>query len=444
MLKNITKFALIFITLSLLISPVVFAVETSDEVDLISSDNITNDDLFIIDDTVYLDNNVDGNIFIIANKVVINSQINGDAFIISQNITLDEGAYIYNNLFAISSTSIEIKGIVFNLYALAKNVSIEQGYIFRDAKILTNDITINGVIGRNAFFNCSTLQFNTDGSSNALIYGDLNYSSSVESYIPNEVVSGNINFEPEVVEAAPSLADFITMYIINIVKSIIYVLLIWLILLWITPKFLSNTNQYVGKTSWKALGFGTLSLILLPVAIVILMLLQILSQISIPLLFVYLVIIMISKAIFTIVANKYICSKLKIEKNISIAAMLILTTSCVHILTNLPSIGWLLSLIASLFGLGVITLAILPSGNKIIDDNDKNNKNKKIEIDAKVEKEAISKPEAKKTEPKKDIKKPASKSTKSTKSTKASTKEASKTTATKTTKKSTGTKKDNK
>ncbi len=47
--------------------------------------------------------------------------------------------------------SIEVKGVVYDVYALAKDFNLSGGYIYRDAKISCKNVNINGAIGRDAF-----------------------------------------------------------------------------------------------------------------------------------------------------------------------------------------------------------------------------------------------------------------------------------------------------
>ena len=63
---------------------------------------------------------------------------------------------------------------------------------------------------------------------------------------------------------------------------------------------------------------------------------------------------------FTITANKYICSKLKIDKNTGIFGMLIVSGIIVWVLTQLPYVGGVISFITVLLGLGILVLSILP------------------------------------------------------------------------------------
>lgn len=380
MLKNKRKFVVIFIVLILLLSSTyVFAeneisndgtipisidesnIETSVEnmtTKESQKDTYKKSDVYLTGDNITIDYIVDGNLFVCADTVTINSQIGGDAFIIAKNLIINNEAYVFNNVFAISN-SIEIKGIVYDVYALTENLSISGGYIYRDIKVSCDTLNINGTIGRNIFANCSSINFNTSENSKGIIYGNLNYSSKSEISIPENVVSGEINYTETSALSELTIVD----YIFNLGEFITFVLIIWLICLWIAPKFLSKTNTYVGKNTLKIFGYGLLALILIPICCFILILLQLTSGISLLLLILYILAIVISKSLFTITANNYICSKLKITKNTQIFGILILTGIIVYLLTQIPYIGSIISFIIIVLGLGILLSSILLKNN---------------------------------------------------------------------------------
>ena len=387
MLKNKTKIIATFLILILLFSTTfVFAEnETSDnEIMPISADteineisesvesssgnntlqeeNYKKNDIYLTGTNITIDYIVDGNVFICADTVTINSQIGGDAFILAKKLIINEQGYVFSNLFTISEST-EIKGVVYDVYALSKNLTISNGYVYRDIKTTCDTLTINGTVGRNAFVNCSNMKFNTEETAKGVIYGDLNYTSNSEISIPENIVNGTVNYTQAKLSPEKSIQSIIADYILDLGCFIVFILIIWLICLWLTPKFLENTNSYVGKKTLKILGYGLLTLVVIPIACIILILLELTSRISLLLLALYILAIVISKSLFTITANNYLCSKLKINKNSGIFGMLIISSIIVWALTQIPYIGTLASFIITVLGLGILIISILPKNN---------------------------------------------------------------------------------
>ena len=375
MLKNKTKFIAIFLILILLLSSTfVFADnEISEEEAMpISADSAENrtdselqeddykkGDVYLSGDNITIDYIVDGNIFVCADTVTINSQIGGDAFILAKKLIIEEQGYVFSNLFAISD-SVEIKGVVYDVYALAQNVTISRGYVYRDIKAACNTLNINGTIGRNAFVSCSTLNFNTDENANGIIYGDLNYTASSEFTIPENAVSGTVNYKQMTISSEKSVQAIIVDYIWSLGTFLVFIIVVWLVCLLLAPKFLANTNNYVGKKTLGILGYGLLTLVAVPVACIILVLLQLTVGVSLFLLALYILALIISTSLFTITANNYVCSKLKINKNLGIFGMLIVSGIVIWVLTQIPYVGGLISFIITILGLGILVTSILP------------------------------------------------------------------------------------
>lgn len=384
MLKNKTKIIAIFLTLILLLSTTfvfadnensdngTIAVSTNTSTDEIenSVENIASNaqsqdnsykksDVYLAGDNITIDYIVDGNLFVCADTVTINSQIGGDAFIFAKNVIINEEGYVFSNLFTIAE-SVEIKGVVYDAFALAKNFTISGGYVYRDLKVACDTLNINGIVGRNAFVDCATINFNTDQNNNGIIYGNLNYTSNSEISIPANAVSGNVNYTDPKISSDKSIGSIISDYILDLGEFLVFVLIIWLICLVLAPKFLANTNKYVGKKTLSILGYGLLSLIVIPIVCIILILLQLTSGISLFLLALYILAIIVSKSLFTITANNYVCSKLKINKNSGIFGMLIVSGIIIWAITQLPYIGALISVIISILGLGILVTSILP------------------------------------------------------------------------------------
>lgn len=405
MLKNKTKIIAIFLVLILLLSVtsvladnenydndvvpisadnaeggVQTPVETGNETSNVQAqdDSYKKSDVYLTGDNITIDYIVDGNLFVCADTVTINSQIGGDAFILAKKLIINEEGYVFSNLFSIAE-SIEIKGVVYNVYSLAKNLSISSGCVYRDLRTSCGTLTVNGIVGRDAFVNCSTISFNTDENNNAIIYGDLNYTSNSKISIPENLVNGNINYTQSKESPEKSVRSIIADYILDLGSFLAFVLIIWLAFLVLAPKFLNNTNNYVGKKTLSILGYGLLALISIPIACIILLLLQLTSGFSLFLLALYVLAIIISKSLFIITANNYICSKLKINKNMGIFGMLIVSGIVIWVITQIPYVGGLISFVISVLGLGILVASILPKKNKKDEVSIENKSDKSID-----------------------------------------------------------------
>lgn len=89
----------------------------------------------------------------------------------------------------------------------------------------------------------------------------------------------------------------------------------------------------------------------------------------------------ISTSVFVIAINNIICNKLKITKNVTIFGILILSAIALWLIGLIPYIGSIVSLVAVILGLGMITYSILFKNKKVVEEEVKENyKTKKNEF----------------------------------------------------------------
>ncbi len=397
MLKNKFKIiALLMVIILTLMIPVVRAedneadgyVTTQEEIvqgaEELASENVINEenykqgDVYLSGDEVTIDYTVDGNLFVMANTVTINAPIGGDAFIIANNILIDRDGYIFSNLFSLSQ-NITINGSVYDIFAYSLNSINIDGYIYRDVRAITNNLTLTGTIVRNAYFDINTLDISsesTDDQGNTVtsqgsINGDLNYTSKQELTIPDGIVTGAINYSQD--SSSPASVQI---YILSLGKFLVTVLVIWLLCLWLTPKFLDRTSYILSKKLPSSIGFGILTPIVLIIASVILLLLEITSTIGGLGLVLLFAVCIISSVIFVIAINNLICQRLKIEKTIGKLGLLIITAAIIWLLALIPVVGGVISIIATLLGLGILINGILLSRKNMNLSENKSEKNK--------------------------------------------------------------------
>ena len=96
-------------------------------------------------------------------------------------------------------------------------------------KLISENLNINGTIGRNAFVNCESIKFNTDGNKKGSILGNLDYKSKSEINFENGLINGKINYTSSKV----STGKIIGIYIAKICTLVATAIIIWLICLWL-------------------------------------------------------------------------------------------------------------------------------------------------------------------------------------------------------------------
>ena len=407
--KKIKIISLIALLLISLITPIVNAenevaneTTTTEQVNPISETQeevtIKEGDEYLFQDTVTINTPVDGNLFIMANTVTINTQVGGDAFIFANTLNIEENGYILNNVFACANT-INVKGVVYNIYSVGDTLTID-GFVYRDVRSICNTLNINSMIGRNVFANCSSINFkekpDTEDTpsiaSYGTIQGDLNYFSDEEITIPEDSVAGETHFS----QLQNNTTFDISNYMYSLGAILVSAIIIWLIGLWISPKLLHNTsNSMTFRKALQIIGLGILVPIIIALLSFIILLIPITSQLTILLLCVLAILFFISTSVAIINVNTMICNKLKITQNLYKLGFLIVTTIIYWLLTLIPYVGMVISLIAIIWGIGSISYSILIKEKTDENNSDSNKKisnseEKKEKVESKTEKENAS------------------------------------------------------
>ena len=395
MLKK--KFAiilLVLITAIALILPVVRAAEndsaTTSEVEPISIDseettenqdatvpaeqNFKQGDVYLSGEDVTIDYVVDGNVFVMAKNVTINSQIGGDAFILADTVTVGEQGYIFSNLFAVAN-SVNVQGVVYDLYSASKELTI-TGYIYRDIKVGTNSLNLYGTVGRNAFVSCDSIKFSQESTdenetvtttSQGIINGNLEYSSKNEISIPEGSVTGEVKYTQI---NATSMTN-IQSYLISLGTIIATAILVWLVCLWLAPKFVKKVDLVDKKKILPEIVLGIISPIILMVVSIVLIILGITSSFGLLLLAITFILMGLSTSVFIIAINNLVCNKLKIQKTIGNFGMLIVSSAILWLIGLIPYVGVIVGIIAIIIGLGILVYHLVKK--------EKTNKDEKVQ-----------------------------------------------------------------
>ena len=317
--------------------------------------NLKKGDVFLTGDDVKVDYIVDGNLFVFANNVTISSQIGGDAFIFANSVTITNQGYVFSNLFTIAS-NIDIQGIVYDVYSYSKDINV-SGYIYRDLKSQSQNFKLNGTIARNAFVSSDNIEFNTKNNSQdnstiatkARVQGDFNYSSNSEKSIQDGIVEGNINYSSNV-----AFQNSTPEYAISLLSFLLALIIIWLLCLWLAPKFLEKSYNLIHKKPLKVIGIGILAPIVILAISIILLILVVTANLSAFLISMLFGFATISQVIFTIILSKLICNKLKITKKRYMFCALVILGLVLWFLTIIPYLGLVIDIISIIIGLGII------------------------------------------------------------------------------------------
>ena len=324
-----------------------------------SNDDIYQGDLYLFPDSnsgdVVMDKLVNGNVYIIGKNVKISGQVAGNVFVMGTNITFEKESYVQSSVFALGQ-NIEFSSVAYDLYAACQSITIaEDCGVYRDARIAAESLTINGIIGRDAYISGSDISINSD---TATIYGNLTYNSQSELTLDEGVVEGTVTYNPVQKSTSTEKTFNVASTVKDIISTAVFCIVIWFVLSLIAPKFEKNTSSISNaKTCLKYFGIGLLQLIAVPVISIILMFIPVVgAPIGLFLLAIYFILMFVVRSltvtgIGNILSKKFNSSNSKLINCLFVA----ISSIVISIISLIPYLGGLVGFIVFTVGYGMIT-----------------------------------------------------------------------------------------
>ena len=316
--------------------------------------NWKNEDLYLFQEDIVIDGVVDGNVFAFGTNVTVTGEIGGDLFVFANNLNID-GGYIYSSIFAFAN-DIKVNGIVYDVYAACNNFTLEaDGYVYRDLKLATTgDVTINGKIRRNAFISSDNIKFSE--LADTYIGGNLNYSASNEISIPENAVSGDVNYSKAKEAEKPSIGSVIAGKVTDLILTMVNALVVSLLAIWLTPKFIKKVSNTKVSTCAISLAVGLGALIGIPVVSIILMVTVVGIPLAFALLALYFLVIAFSTAFSSLVLAGFATRKFKLEGKVKYVLTVVASSVIIWLLSLIPFIGGLIAFLNVLLGMGTVVI----------------------------------------------------------------------------------------
>ena len=321
--------------------------------------DIEEEDLFEIANESYtMDRLINGNAFIMgSDDVTITGQINGSLYVMAKNVTISSEANIVDAVY-ILGTNVKLDAPVYDCYVCASNFEMgENGFVQRDLRVYANDSTLLGTVYRNAFISSSNINYLNDDVG-LLVYGNLEYNSK-EKIENEEAIApyGEVKYIQDT-NTEEEVTDSIGHYGMSLIQKIVFTVIIYVLIAYVTPKFNTKLADYVSSTSKsvKAFFIGLLSLIVIPIISIILFITIIGLPVGLILLTLYILLAYLSTSITEIAISNKVAEKINLNKNIWTKILsLVIVIAVIYVLKLIPVISSIVGIITVLLGFGIVT-----------------------------------------------------------------------------------------
>lgn len=314
---------------------------------------------FIADEDVDDTKEVVGSSVIFGNNVTSNNIVEGIDMLFGNNVNFN-GESDYSLIFG---NNISVKGNIKNDGFIFGNVIVfdENVTINRDLIIFGSDITIKGKINRDVTIygmnvkidaeiagnvNLKATEVTVDGK----IGGTLSYNEDAVIAINGEV---NETKTTEKLVSEVTFQDKIWSFIANYGGKLVLFLAFALFVPQLFKRIDKKNENITILNGFSLFGFGTLSIILIPVIFLMLLTLVFCMPLAILLLILYILAIWLS-SIFTSYLVGNLIWKYFVKKDENVYLTGLIGISVISILSVVPYLGTLISVISIMIGMGVI------------------------------------------------------------------------------------------
>lgn len=309
-----------------------------------SINNTINGDLYCFGQDVTISGTINGDVFCAAKSINFSGDVNGSARLAGEKVNVS--GQVSNNASIVASeinieNSASIGG---DLNAAAQNIVI-NGTILRDFTAVAKNVTINGNVGRDVEVKNASLTV----SQNALIGGSVTNKSDKKASIVSSAVTGRVDSK----NGSSNKLNVIAGFLLGYVYWFMALMIVSFAVLWLFPKPLVNSVKLANEKPIRVTATGIISVFITPIILFLIALTLIGIPLSILLSLIYIISIFMSGPFFAFLVG----SKFLPEQKLWIK--MLLGSAIVLIAYSLPVIGFVVAVVASVFGSGMFVSLIV-------------------------------------------------------------------------------------
>lgn len=318
-------------------------------------DTETIGDLFIAGGQIEINGNVTQDLMVTGGRVIVNGIIKDDIRIAGGEVTINNEVGDDVIVFG-GKVNVGKNAIIGGSFLGASGYLTIDGIVMEDVKGFFGMLTLNGSVRRNVDV---TIEEKLEIAQGASIDGDLKYSAIVPANVPQGAVKGKTEFNKVIGHSKDDSAKAANYgYLIFKVISLLSVLLITLIMVLASPKYLTKAAERTKKDILSAFGVGLLGLIVGFLFSIVLMITIIGAPIGLILFVCLFIALYMSKVFIAAWAANYVFKFTKRKKHLKLYMFSGMTAALVlyYLIGMIPFVGWIVSGILVCIGVGTIIL----------------------------------------------------------------------------------------
>ena len=356
------KKTIIILALAMMITPLTvfaYSVKTGDSV-YVPKDQTIEGNLYAAGANLTIEGKVEGDVICAGQSINISGEVEGNLRLAGNSINFS--GQVARNAMTLGATIVTSASSTIGWDLLALGNAFElRGNIGRDLYGAMAKANLAGRIGKNIKINFGSKNANDRPliiASTAEINGDLNYTSEKDAVIEaGAIIKGETSHKLPTIITKKSNFISLSWWWGNLI-AVFSALVIGLVLIsfWREP-IIKTADLMLNKAS-ASFGLGILVLLLTPIIAIILLITIIGIPLSLILLALWLIVLYLSKILVGILVGRYLLNNLLPKRKDSLILAMIVGIVIIHLIFALPFLGWIMALLATLWGLGGIMLAL--------------------------------------------------------------------------------------
>lgn len=335
----------------------------------ISQNEVISENVYAAGGQTALSGTLNGDVVVAGGEVVVNGQVVGDAALVGGSIGVFET--VNGDVRSLGGQVTIGKSVTGDVVVVGGSVSIlpdvvvggdllivggelnMDGTVNGDARIVAGELRLGGLIAGDVDARIGTITFEDEGA----IGGTLTYRATKAADIPENAVGGEVMFT-QVERTGPEVAaaPFAGVGIGFIIVQLLVFAVATVVMVLVFPKLTHEVGvATTTKQAWKYAGVGFATLILLPVAALVLFMSVLGAFVGGMVLIGFVALLAIAKAMTGITVGAYLSRWTKKEAETTWKWALV-GVVVIELLALVPFFGWLLLFVFFIITLGAITL----------------------------------------------------------------------------------------
>ncbi|MFH1401862.1 MAG: polymer-forming cytoskeletal protein [Parcubacteria group bacterium] len=311
-------------------------------------------DVIIAGGTINIAGPVKGDVLAAGGTVRINGDVAGNIRV--SGGTVEINGKVGKNVNAFGGTVIigDDAEIGWDLLIFAGSIEI-RGKVIGDIKGGGGNVVLANEVGGNVDLKIDAKDGHLVLYPKADIKGNLTYTASTEAGVKEGAkIAGETTYKPVALPIAPVKKTLGISSFVGKIMPLLGLLMMGLIIILLAPKTSRTVGQRMTEKPWASLGWGVVYLIVTPVVLILLAITVVGIPLSLITLVVYLIFLYLTKIFIGMVLGQKLLQWAIKKKEVPLVWAMILGVVIFYILTGLPFVGWIISLLGACWALGAM------------------------------------------------------------------------------------------